>query len=195
MDIRKSGRSDVAAIARIHANSLPDDYLPSLGIEFLEKVYYPAKMKSPYAATLAAYEDGQIAGFVTVVTDANRFYREVIRSNLMTLVWYAFKAALKEPAHILKTLEIFKNSMGTHDDPVAGEIELIAVDERYRGRGLGKALVLAALQYLSEKGIRQCRTKTLASNLNVIGMYAKMGWSIRDRFRLIGREYVTIVSQ
>ena len=71
---------------------------------------------------------------------------------------------------------------------------IIAVDGHSRGQGVGKKLVLATLEYLSEEGVDRCRTKTLATNHGVIRMYEGMGWIVRDRFGLIGRDYVTMVS-
>jgi ribosomal protein S18 acetylase RimI-like enzyme len=96
--------------------------------------------------------------------------------------------------HLVKSAEVLWSVLTSRKDPIDGEIVLIAVDGAHRGRGVGKALVAAALEYLGEKGVRQCRTKTLAANTGVIAMYEGLGWHVRDRFRLIGREYVTIVS-
>jgi ribosomal protein S18 acetylase RimI-like enzyme len=59
---------------------------------------------------------------------------------------------------------------------------------------VGPALVEAAVLYLRERGVDRCRTKTLADNASVIRMYQRLGWYVRDRFRLAGRRYVTIVT-
>ena len=80
------------------------------------------------------------------------------------------------------------------NDPLPGEIVFIAVDPAHHGRGVGPALVGAALAYLKSRGLDACRTKTLAANRRVIRMYERLGWNVRDRFRAIGRDYVTLVS-
>jgi hypothetical protein len=59
---------------------------------------------------------------------------------------------------------------------------------------VGKRRVAAAAAHVGARGLRAFRTRTLAANEGVTGMYASLGWRVRDRFRLIGREYVTLVS-
>jgi ribosomal protein S18 acetylase RimI-like enzyme len=110
------------------------------------------------------------------------------------LAIYAFRATFRDPRHLSKSLEVFWSVAASKPDPAKGEIVFIAVDQAHRGQGVGKKLVVAALDYLRQKGVQFCRTKTLAQNIGVIKMYERMGWHVRDRFRLIGREYVTIVS-
>lgn len=181
-------------IARIHAEALPDDFLPSLGTDFLELVYYPQAIRSKHATTLVACIDEQSIGFVTIAHNSIRFNRDVLRDNLMQVAAYAVRSILRNPGYLVKSLEVFWSAVATPRDPILGEIAFIAVEKAYRGRGVGKQLVGAALDYLRQNHIPYCRTKTLAKNSNVIKMYEGMGWHVREQFRLIGREYVTIAS-
>lgn len=192
--IRTAQPDHLCQVAEIHYRSLPDDFLPSLGLDFLEQMYYPAAFQSQHAATLVALEDGHPVGFVTIAHDSDRFTREILRRRLPVLATYALRAALRDPRHLSKSLEVFRSVVASKPDPIKGEIVFIAVDQTHRGQGVGKKLVTAALDYLRQKGVQFCRTKTLAQNIGVIKMYERMGWRVRDRFRLIGREYVTIVS-
>jgi ribosomal protein S18 acetylase RimI-like enzyme len=189
---RTAQTEHLSEVAEIHYRSLPDDFLPSLGLDFLERVYYPTAFQSSYATTLVALVDGHPIGFVTVAHDANRFYRDILCRRLFLIVVYALRAALRDLRHLRKTLEVFWSSVAGRPDPIKGEIVFIAVDESHRGRGAGKKLVIAALDYLRQKDVCFCRTKTLAQNVDVIKMYEGMGWRVHDSFRLIGREYVTI---
>lgn len=54
---------------------------------------------------------------------------------------------------------------------VKADIVFIAVDGSYRRQGDGKKLVAAEIAYLIENGVLICRTKTMSSNLGVIGLY------------------------
>ena len=58
-----------------------------------------------------------------------------------------------------------------------GEIELIAVDPAFHGRGIGKALVAQAIRHYQGKtsGIQ---VGTQAKNLRAIGLYTHMGFSV-----------------
>jgi len=182
------------ALARIHQGALPDDFLPSLGLAFLERVYYPATFTSPRGANLVALDCEAPVGFVTIAHDTTAFTRDVLRGRLTAMAWSALRAAVRRPSRLLVSAEVLCSVITRPADSVAGEIVLIAVDAGHRGRGFGRALVAAALGYLREHGVDFCTTKTLASNTSVIRMYEQMGWHVRETFRLIGRDYVTLVS-
>ena len=185
---------DAPELATLHATALPDDFLPSLGAEFLERVYYPATLESPHGVHLAAREGQRAIGLVTIAHKTSAFTGDVLRGRLLQLARCAVVAALRRPAHLLQSAQVLWSVITTRPDPIEGEIVLIAVSADARGRGVGKALVRAALAHLRRHSVAQCRTKTLAANVPVIGMYERLGWHVRDRFRLIGRDYVTVVS-
>ena len=58
-----------------------------------------------------------------------------------------------------------------------GEIELIAVDPAFHGRGIGKALVAEAIQHYQGK-TSEIHVGTQAKNLRAIGLYTRMGFSV-----------------
>ena len=58
-----------------------------------------------------------------------------------------------------------------------GEIELIAVDPAFHGRGLGKALVAEAIRHYQGK-TSEIHVGTQAKNLQAIGLYTRMGFSV-----------------
>jgi ribosomal protein S18 acetylase RimI-like enzyme len=184
----------VPVIARIHYESLPNDFLPSLGLDFLERVYYPAAIKSSYANTLVAQVGEGIVGFVTVAYDSDQFSKDVLMNNLFPITRYSLRAIISKPAYLMTDLEILFSALFDKPDPIKGEIVFIAVNEAYRGQGIGKLLVKKSLDFLKQKGVNYCRTKTLSSNLSVVAMYERMGWSVRNKFKFIKKEYVTLVS-
>ena len=58
-----------------------------------------------------------------------------------------------------------------------GEIELIAVDPAFHGRGIGKALVAEAIRHYQGK-TSEIHVGTQAKNLQAIGLYTRMGFSV-----------------
>ena len=58
-----------------------------------------------------------------------------------------------------------------------GEIELIAVDPEFHGKGIGKALVAEAIRHYQGK-ISEIQVGTQAKNLRAIGLYTRMGFSV-----------------
>ena len=58
-----------------------------------------------------------------------------------------------------------------------GEIELIAVDPTFHGRGIGKALVAEAIRYYQGK-TSEIQVGTQTKNLQAIQLYTRMGFSV-----------------
>ena len=58
-----------------------------------------------------------------------------------------------------------------------GEIELIAVDPAFHGKGIGKALVAEAIRHYQGK-TSEIQVGTQAKNLQAIGLYTRMGFSV-----------------
>ena len=58
-----------------------------------------------------------------------------------------------------------------------GEIELIAVDPALHGRGIGKGLVEAAIRHYQGK-TSEIHVGTQAKNLQAIGLYTRLGFSV-----------------
>lgn len=64
------------------------------------------------------------------------------------------------------------------EDPVQGEIYVIAVDPDFGARGLGRSLVLAGLDYLSGLGITVGMLYTDASNIGAVKLYVDLGFEV-----------------
>jgi mycothiol synthase len=59
-----------------------------------------------------------------------------------------------------------------------GEIYVIAVHPRHRGTGLGRALTLAGIDYLSTIGARACMLYVDAGNQAAVTLYASLGFRV-----------------
>ena len=81
-----------------------------------------------------------------------------------------------ESGNRLVGFALLRSKIGAMNKKI-GEIELIAVEPKYHGRGIGKALVAAAIQYYrgEASGIQ---VGTQAKNLQAVGLYTRMGFSI-----------------
>ena len=63
-------------------------------------------------------------------------------------------------------------------DPPLGEIYVIAVDPDHHGEGLGKALTLAGLEWLSEHGMRTGMLYVEHDNLAAVRTYERIGFRV-----------------
>lgn len=194
IEISLAAPEQAERIAVLHAESLPDDFLPSLGRDFLARQYYPAALASRNAATFVACSGDEVVGFVTVASDSGAFSGDVLRGRLLSIAGHAFRRAVLQPGHLLLSAQVLLATLCPRPSPCPGEIVFIAVAAGQRGHGLGRRLIQAAMDHLACCGVARCRTKTLARNGNVIRLYDSLGWEVVDRFRLIGRDYVVLLS-
>lgn len=71
-----------------------------------------------------------------------------------------------------------------------GEIYVIAVDPKHRGSGLGRALSLAGLDHMAERGMSTGTLYVDAANEAALGMYRRIGFDVQH----VDRAYVTDVA-
>jgi mycothiol synthase len=64
------------------------------------------------------------------------------------------------------------------DDPVVGEIYVIAVHPDFHGQGLGKALTVAGLVHLHAAGATEGMLYVDASNASAVGLYDHLGFTV-----------------
>ena len=64
------------------------------------------------------------------------------------------------------------------DDPVLGEIYVIAVDPEYHGQGLGRALTLAGLQWLGNQGVGTAMLYVEHDNTRAVRTYERIGFVV-----------------
>jgi mycothiol synthase len=71
----------------------------------------------------------------------------------------------------------------TDDEPALGEIYVIATDPDFTGIGLGRALTLAGLDHLAGKGLRVGMLHVEGTNEPALGLYRKLGFTLRSAHR------------
>lgn len=65
-----------------------------------------------------------------------------------------------------------------HDHAMVGEIYVIAVHPDFHGRGLGRALTLAGLQWLQQAGATEAMLYVDAANTAAVAMYDHLGFRV-----------------
>ncbi|WP_181137249.1 GNAT family N-acetyltransferase [Vibrio hyugaensis] len=65
-----------------------------------------------------------------------------------------------------------------------GYVQHLAVDSKFRGKGIGEQLISSAVNALAKVGIAKTHLFVANENLNAQSSYEKLGWFLRDEVRL-----------
>jgi ribosomal protein S18 acetylase RimI-like enzyme len=184
----------IAEVAQIHMDALPNDFLPGLGFNFLNTVFYPGVLKSNHAKTFVAVADNQPLGFVIVAQNSSRLFSEIVRDNFWEFIKIGLLTSLSSFAQFKKNIQILLSSLMKDAASQYGEIYEIAVRPDSQGRGMGKMLVQASEDYLKQKGLPGISIKTRRDNTAWIQFFLRQGWQLSHEINLIGNQYVILIS-
>jgi ribosomal protein S18 acetylase RimI-like enzyme len=70
-----------------------------------------------------------------------------------------------------------------------GYLYHVAVEEKYRGQGIGRALVEKSLQKLKEECITKCHLFVKSNNITGNAFWSKTGWQKRDDIFVYSLDY------
>jgi ribosomal protein S18 acetylase RimI-like enzyme len=174
--LRTGGAGDVAAVAALHAERIGEGFLVTLGPRFLTRLYRRIAL-SPAAVLLVAEDGDRIVGFVAAATSTRRLYGDFLRHDAVPAGLAAAPAVIRAPRRVWETLRY--GSAG--DDLPAAEVLSIAVAADAEGRGIGGALLVAALEALAEAGAPAARVVTAVGNDPALAMYERAGFRRRTR--------------
>lgn len=182
--------------ARMHAAYLSEGFFPRLGERFL-RTYYRGFVLSPHAVALVTHVDGRPAGMLVGTTRHAAHHRWLLRSLGVRLAFSALLSLAFRPrlaASFLHTRAgryakavrrlLFRRvgSPSTGDGEPASDVAVlshVAVDERYRGRGLASALNDAFVDAVQRAGTRDVQVATRATE-GAGGFYIRNGWRRLD---------------
>lgn len=168
---------DAAAVARLHAECIPEGFLASLGPRFLRRLYRRA-VRSERVAVLVARAEGapgaEVEGFVAVADDVRAFYREFLARDWFFALLAAMVPVLRAPRSVFETLRYGGRAGGGESGPTA-EILALAVTPAARGRGTGTALATAALVEARNRDCPRVRVLTAVGNGAAVRAYEHAG--------------------
>jgi len=175
--IRRATAADAAAMARLHADGMPDAFLPTLGRPFLTRLYRAIAADPDAVAMVAEGVDG-VAGFAAGVTSVGAFYRRFARGHGPAAA-LAAASRLVRPRVAWRLLETVRYpSQADAGDGRLPDAELlsIAVDPAWRVGGTGRALADGVLAGLADRGVGELKVVVGADNLAANRFYARVGF-------------------
>ena len=174
MLVRAARPGDSVRIAGLHCRQIPWGLLTQCGARFVA-AFYSDLVDSPWGfAFVAAASDGALAGFASGVTEWRRFSGSFLRRH----PWLA-AGALAESfrrGRWRRMLETRGYMASSHLPPA--ELVSIAVDPRFRGHGVGAALVQRVTGEFGVRGVTSVRVTTASANVFARRLYEKQGFRL-----------------
>jgi glycosyltransferase involved in cell wall biosynthesis/ribosomal protein S18 acetylase RimI-like enzyme len=178
--VRPARVGDAAAMARLHADGMPDAFLPTLGPRFLARLYR-ALATDPEAVALVAEGVDGVVGFAAGVPSVGGFYRRFARGHGPAAA-LAAAPRLVRPSVTRRLLETVRYPAHEADGDGDGrlpdaELLSIAVAPGFRAGGTGRALADGVLTGLAGRGVDDIKVVVGAANQGANRFYAKVGFS------------------
>ena len=178
--VRPATTADAAAMARLHADGMPDAFLPTLGPRFLARLYR-ALATDPGAVALVAEATDGVVGFAAGVASVGGFYRRFARGHGPAAA-LAAAPHLVRPSVARRLLETVRYPADAGDGQLPdAELLSIAVAPAFRAGGTGRALADGVLAGLAGRGVDQVKVVVGAANQGANRFYAKVGFAEAGR--------------
>ena len=171
MNVRPGAAGDAPAVARLHAEEIPEGFLSLLGPAFLTRLYRRV-VAHPGSFLVVADDDGTVAGFAAGTESLPALYRSFVARD-------GPAAALAAGPRLLRSWPRVRESRryaGATAPAPAGELVAVAVGAGQRRKGLGRALVDAVTAELARRGTRTVRVVTSAGNEPALALYRACGF-------------------
>jgi ribosomal protein S18 acetylase RimI-like enzyme len=184
VEIRPASSADAAALAALHAETLPgdvSDFTP-LGARVVRRFYANAIARGVARVWVAPGPDGGLDGFVMSTRDiATLFPRALLAGpgDMLSFVLMANPFGLARAA-------VAKLTSGTATVAAVPELVYLAVAPRARGRGLGVALIAAVDQGFRADGVPEYELNVHAANAAAVKLYLGTGFEIARRYAKSG---------
>ncbi|HET6815055.1 MAG TPA: GNAT family N-acetyltransferase [Actinomycetota bacterium] len=177
--VRPATPADAVAMARLHADGMPDAFLPTLGPRFLARLYR-ALATDPEAVALVAEGVDGVVGFAAGVASVGGFYRRFARGHGPAAALAAAPRLVRPSVarRLLETVRYPADSGGNGDGQLPdAELLSIAVAPAFRAGGTGRALADGVLAGLAGRGADDIKVVVGAANQGANRFYAKVGFS------------------
>ena len=183
--------------ADLHLEALPHGFFADLGPRFL-RAYYATFLASPHAVALAAVSGGQLLGVVVGPVRPSAHRRWVLRRRGRQLALRGLAALVVRPKVALwfirtrvgRYISAWRRGRaaasgsaepGPSEEPAV--LSHLAVLERARGEGIGRALASAFVREVGRAGAARVVLVTLEGDAGAGRFYAREGWEdegVRD---------------
>lgn len=159
---------EISAVAQLHfdffgVGEMHGASLASLGVEFLEKVFYPLNLDNPYLFVDVARYRGEVIGFSVYASDWRRVSREPLWHRPVSVAMRTAAFALRRPvrfaSHMLGNLRFFTDAFPESVNRIRAWYLLLGVKAAYRTRSFRDATGISVTASLWDQMVRTLRAQ------------------------------------
>jgi ribosomal protein S18 acetylase RimI-like enzyme len=175
--IRPLQPKHAAAVAKLHMEGINTGFLSSLGGAFLRQLYTAIPQCPCGFGFVWEENDGTTLGFIACTENTGRLYRQALLRRGLPMAMPLAKHALR-PSVVGRMIQTLRYPGQIGDDLPAAEVLAIAVDAAARSKGIGKALMDAAIMAFSRRGIPKVKVAVWAENDAANQYYRRCGFAL-----------------
>jgi ribosomal protein S18 acetylase RimI-like enzyme len=191
LDVRMARDTEAAPAAGLHAQRITEGFLPTLGAPFLARLYRRI-VRDPGSFLVVAVEDGSVVGMCACTEDLGALYRAFVVRDGVVAGLRSAPRILRSLPRVIETLR-YPGAEDAADLPEA-EVLAVAVDASCSGRGIGRAVVEAALAEFDRRRTPAVKVVAGGDNDAALGLYRATGFSDAARLEVhAGTESVVLV--
>lgn len=166
---------ELNSVTQLHKETLKESFLNNFGPKFLS-ILYQNLIQSSKNYTLLVKSDGKVQGFLLAVSDLkNQLPAMLTPSLIMSL--------MHKPGLLFRILGYFLQSQPPSP---AFELQFIALDKKFRGRGVGSKMLAELGVKLTGIGQKNYLVGTKADNAATNTFYQKNGFTFSDQRKIFG---------
>lgn len=172
ISIRPIRKEDCEQVAKLHNKTIQVGLFSALGVPFV-KLIYESMVSSEMAFCIVAADGGNIVGFISGITSFNKFYREFLKRNFAIAALLLLPKIIR-PNIVRKVFNVLAYPTKIVDLPDA-ELMSLAVDEKYRAKGLAIILIGRVKKIFAERGIPRFKAMVDSKLTSVCRLYEALG--------------------
>ena len=175
--IKKADKSDIQNIIDLHLISFNKNHFSAVFSKEMLKRYFENLLELN-DFTLVFYDDdhNELLGYVIAGFNSQEAVNKFIKKNYFAVIF----TLIKNPRFLSeKVSEVSEKIFGTkYQKKAKCRLYLIAVNQKYKGKGIGKQLINYLENEIRKKGLNLYGLSVRKDNKEAIGFYNQNGYKV-----------------
>lgn len=179
--IKKPKSKDIEAIVELHTKSLKEGLLYNLGRDIL-RLLYRQILNDRNSFILAYYAGRKIIGIAASTSDSKILFAGLKRRHFVKMALAILKKSIINPFFPFRLIA------SRYPSEAKAELLFLFVDPDFRGKGIGKSLVLKTSAYFKKIGVKEYQITILSANIKGKKFYERIGFKKVCQYSFMGEK-------